>query len=101
MSAILSGLTAFINEQANRTDFWLEAMFGNDVMPFVDAHGMVIKNMKEDTRKLPLLSGTVSIADGAACSDDFDNGNDTTITQSSVTAKKGLIQDSFCPHGES
>lgn len=100
MANTFSGLTAFVNEQRNRTDFWLEALFANDVMPFVDSVGTVIPNVKEDTFTLPLLSGTVGIADGAACSDDFDNGNDTTITQSTVTLKKGLIQDSFCPHGE-
>jgi len=99
MANNFSGLTAFVNEQ-RRTDFWTEALYNNDVMPFFDAVGTVVPNVKENTFTFPRLSGTVSIADGAACSDDFDNGNDTTITQTTITLKKGLIQDSFCPHGE-
>lgn len=99
MANNFSGLTAFVNEQ-RRTDFWTEALHNNDVMPFFDAVGTVVPSVKENTFTFPRLSGTVSIADGAACSDDFDNGNDTTITQTTITLKKGLIQDSFCPHGE-
>ncbi len=99
MANTFSGLTAFVNEQ-RRTDFWTEALFANDVMPFVNAVGTAVPNVKENTFTFPRLSGTVAIADGAACSDDFDNGNDTTITQTTITLKKGLVQDSFCPHGE-
>ena len=100
MSNIFTGLTAFVNEQRFRTDFWTEALYGNDVAPFISAVGMTAPGVKENTFTFPKLSGTVSIADGAACSDDFDNGNDTTISQTSITLKKFLIQDSFCPHSE-
>jgi len=101
MAQTFSGLTAYMEEQKNRTDFLLDALFGNDVLPFVKSVGTVITDMKEMTRALPTLTSTVGIADGAACSDDFDNGNDTTIGQTTITAKKALIQESYCAHGES
>lgn len=99
MANDLSALTAFVNEQ-RRTDFWTEALYGNDVMPFMNAVGTVIPNVKENTFTLPNLSGVATIADGAACDSDFDKGNDNTITQSTITLVKGLVQDAFCPHGE-
>lgn len=101
MANDLSALTAFINEQRNRTDFWMDALFApNSAASFARAVGMVIPNVKENEFKLPMLTSTVGIQSGNDCSDDFDNGNDSTITQSSVTLTKGLIADSFCPHGE-
>ena len=101
MANDLSALTAFVNEQRNRTDFWMDALFpGGSAASYARSVGMVIPNVKENEFKLPLMSGTVGIAAGDNCSDDFDNGNDASITQSTVTLKKGLIQDSICPHGE-
>lgn len=99
MANNFSGITAWVNER-RRTDFWVEALSGNDAMPFVQAVGDVIPNVKENTFTLKRLSGSVTFADGAACSDDFDNGNDTTITQTTMTLVKILAQDSFCMHGE-
>lgn len=99
MANNFSGITTYVNE-LRRTDFWLEALSGNDVMPFVEAVGDVIPNVKENSFTLKRLSGTVTFADGAACSDDFDNGNDTTITQTTINLVKLLAQDSFCMHGE-
>lgn len=101
MANDLSGLTAFINEQRNRTDFWMDSLFGNDAAAYARAVGMVIPNVKEDTFKLPKITSAVNIQSGNNCSSDFDNDNDTTITQSTVSLVKGLIQDSICPHGES
>lgn len=99
MANNFSGITTYVNE-LRRTEFWLEALSGNDVMPFVEAVGDVIPNVKENSFTLKRLSGTVTFADGAACSDDFDNGNDTTITQTTINLVKLLAQDSFCMHGE-
>lgn len=101
MAQTFSGLTAYMEEQKNRTDFLLDSLLGNDVMPLVRAAGMFIGNMKENTRALPTLTGTVTIADGATCSTDFDNGNDTAIGQTTLTATKALIQEEYCAHGES
>jgi len=101
MAQNFSGLTAYMEEQKNRTDFLLDALLGNDVLPFVRATGTFITDMKEMTRALPTLTGTVGIADGATCSDDFDNGNDTTIGQTTLSVKKALIQEEYCAHGES
>lgn len=100
MANTFSGLTAFINEQRFRSDFWTEALYSSDIMPFMDSVGMVAPGVKEDTFKFPTLSGTVVIADGATCTDTFDHNNDTTIAQTSITLKKGMASDSFCPHGE-
>lgn len=99
MANNFSGITTYVNE-LRRTDFWLEALSGNDVMPFVEAVGDVIPNVKENSFTLKRLSGSVTFADGAACSDDFDSGNDTTITQTTISLVKLLAQDSFCMHGE-
>lgn len=101
MSQTFTGLTAYMEEQKNRTDFLLDSLFGNDVLPFIKSTGMFITDMKEMTRALPTLSGTVGIDDGATCSDDYNRGNDTTIGQTTITAKKALLQDEFCAHGES
>lgn len=94
------GLSAFTDEQSNREQFWLDALFpGNGAADFARAVGMVIPDLKVP-RALPKLTTVVGFADGAACSDDFDNGNDSTITQSTITPYKALAQDSWCPHGE-
>ena len=100
MANLFSGLTAFTDEQSNREQFWLDALFpGNGAADFARAVGMVIPDLKVP-RALPKLTTVVGFADGAACSDDFDNGNDSTITQSTITPYKALAQDSWCPHGE-
>lgn len=101
MALSFSGLTAYVNEADNRTNFWTEALHSNDVMPFVSAVGSVFPNVKENTIALPTLSGVATIADGAACAGtDFDDGNDVTMGQTTITLKKGVVKDSFCPHGE-
>lgn len=99
MANTFTDVTAWVNEQ-RRTDFWVEALSGNDVMPFAQTFGDVIPNVKEDSFTLKRLSGSVTFAPGNACSDDFDNGHDTEITDSVVTLVKLLAQDSFCMHGE-
>lgn len=100
MANTFSGLTAYVEEQRFALDFFTEAIEKNTVIPFIQEVGMLIPGVKENTIKLPNLTSAVGIADGAACSDDFDNGNDTTISQSSITLTKGLIQDSLCIHSE-
>mgnify|MGYP006347952241 FL=1 len=101
MAQTFNGLTAYMEEQKNRTDFLLDALLGNDVLPFIRAAGTFIPDMKEMTRALPTLTGTVGIQDGASCSDDFDNSNDTTIGQTTLTVKKARLQEEYCAHGES
>ena len=98
MANTFSGLIAYIEERRYGNDFYTPALQQNDVLPFVQSVGMFLPNVKEDTIKLPNLSATVGIASGATCVDDFDNGNDTTITQSSISLVKGIITDSICPH---
>lgn len=100
MANLFSGLTAFVQEERFALDFYTQAVEKNTVLPYVQEVGMFIPGVKENTIKLPNLSAAVGIADGAACSDDFDNGNDTTMTQSTVSLVKGLIQDSICIHSE-
>ncbi|HRT53692.1 MAG TPA: hypothetical protein P5291_06395 [Flavobacteriales bacterium] len=100
MANLFSGLSAFTDEQSNREQFWLDALFpGNGAADFARAVGMVIPDLKVP-RALPKLTTVVGFADGAVCSDDFDNGNDSTISQSTITPYKALAQDSWCPHGE-
>lgn len=101
MANTFSGLTAFVQEQQFVLDFYTQAVQQNDVLPFVQNVGLFIPGVKENTIKLPNLSATAGIADGAACAGtSFDDGNDTTITQSSVTLTKGVVKDSFCIHSE-
>ena len=101
MANQFTGLTAFVQEERFALDFYTQAVQQNDVLPFVSQVGMFIPGVKEDTIKLPNLSAVVGIADGAACAGtDFDDGNDTTITQSSVSLTKGVVKDSFCIHSE-
>lgn len=96
-----SGLTAFVQEERFVLDFYTQAVQENDVLPFVQKAGLFIPGVKEDTIKLPNLSAVAGIADGAICSGtDFDDGNDTTITQSSISQVKGIVKDSICIHTE-
>lgn len=97
MANAFSGLTAFVNEQRFAQLFWLDSLLNNDVMPYLNKYGMVASGVKENTFTLQQLSATVSIEDGTGCSDDFSNGNDTTITQRQINLKVGRIKDSFCP----
>jgi hypothetical protein len=83
----------------SRLDFYLDAVASNDVLPFVRQYGQVITGVKADTIKLPKLSTSVTIADGAACFTDIDGDNDSTISQSSITLSKGLVRDQICVHG--
>ena len=100
MANLFSGLSAFTDEQSNREQFWLDALFpGNGAADFARAVGMVIPDLKVP-RALPKLTTVVGFSDGAVCSDDFENDNDSTITQSTITPYKALAQDSWCPHGE-
>ena len=101
MANTFTGLTAFVQEERFVLDFFTQAVQKNDVMPFVQTNGLFIPAVKEDTIKLPNLSAVAGIADGAACAGtDFDDGNDTTITQSSVSLTKGIVKDSICIHSE-
>jgi len=100
MANLFSGLTAYVEEGRFALDFFTEAVEKNTVIPYIQEVGLLLPGVKENTIKLPKLSAAVGIADGAACSDDFDNGNDTTLSQSTVTLTKGLIQDSICIHSE-
>lgn len=98
MANTFSGLTAFVNEERFRNAFWTEALMSNDVMPFVNAVGMPLPNVKENTIALPTLSAVVGIADGSTCNSDFSNNNNTTIGHTTITLTKGIIPDSICPH---
>lgn len=100
MANAFSGLTAFVNEQRFANLFWRDSLLGNDVLPYLQQYGMVVPGVKENTFTLQQLSATVGIETGVGCSDDFDNGNDTTITQRSITLTKGRIKDSICPHDD-
>jgi hypothetical protein len=101
MANSFNSLTAFVQEERFALDFYTKAVQDNDVLPFVQSVGLFIPGVKEDTIKLPNLSAVAGIADGAACAGtDFDDGNDTTISQSSVTLTKGIVKDSICIHSE-
>lgn len=101
MANTFSGLTAFVQEERFALDFYTQAVEKNTVLPFVQEVGLFIPGVKEDTIKLPNLSAVVGIGDGAACAGtDFDDGNDTTMTQSSISLVKGVIKDSICIHSE-
>ena len=100
MANSFSGLTAFVNEQRFANKFWLDSLLKNDALPYLQQYGMVASGVKENTFTLQQLSATVGIETGVGCSDDFDNGNDTTITQRSITLTKGRIKDSICPHDD-
>jgi hypothetical protein len=97
MALVYSGLSNWTDE--SRLDFYLDAVASNDVLPFVRQYGQVITGVKADTIKLPKLSTSVTIADGAACFTDIDGNNDSTISQSSITLSKGLVRDQICVHG--
>lgn len=101
MANAFSGLTAFVQEERFALDFYTKVVQDNDVLQFVQSAGLFIPGVKEDTIKLPNLTAVAGIADGAACAGtDFDDGNDTTISQSSVTLTKGVVKDSICIHSE-
>lgn len=96
MAVSFSGLSALPDE--SRLAFFTDAIAANDVLPFVSQFGDYITGVKADSYKLRRLSSTVTIADGAACITDFDKGNDSTISERTITLKKGFIGDEICPH---
>ncbi len=96
MSVAFSGLTALPDE--SRLAFFLDAIASNDVLPFVKKYGDYIPGVKADSYKLRRLSTTLTIADGSTCFTDPDGGNDSTISERTLTMKKGLIRDTICPH---
>ncbi len=100
MANTFSGLTEFVNEQRFARLFWTDSLLSNDVTPYISQYGMMATGVKENKFTLQQLSATVAIEDGTGCSDDFDNGNDTTITQKVIELKVGRIKDSFCPRDD-
>ena len=97
MAVNFSGLTNWVDE--TRLDFYMDAIAANDVLPYARKYGQVFTGVKADTLKLPKLTTSVTIADGDACFTNIDGNNDTTISQSSITLKKGLVRDQICVHG--
>ncbi len=99
MANTFSGLTAFVNEQRFGRAFWTEALMSNDVMPFVNAFGLAVPGVKENTFDLHKLSATVGISSGATCVGDLNLGNDSTLSKgTTITLVKGFIGDEICPH---
>jgi len=96
MAVTHSGLSALPDE--TRLTFFTDAIAANDVLPFVKKYGDFIQNVKADSFKLRRLSSTVTIADGSTCVTDFNKGNDSTITDRTLTLAKGFIGDEICPH---
>jgi hypothetical protein len=96
MAVSFSGLSALADE--TRLAFFTDAIAANDVLPFVRQYGDFIPNVKADTYKLRRLSTSLTIADGSNCFTSADGNNDNTISERSISLKKGLIRDEICPH---
>lgn len=96
MAVTHSGLSALPDE--TRLAFFTDAIAANDVLPFVKKYGDFIPNVKADSFKLRRLTSTVTISDGSTCVTDFNLGNDSTLTDRTLTLKKGFIGDEICPH---
>jgi hypothetical protein len=97
MAVAFSGLSAWSDE--TKLNFYLDSIASNDVLPYLRKYGNVFTNVKADTLKLPKMTTSITIADGDACFTDIDGNNDTTISQTSITLKKGLVRDQICVHG--
>jgi len=97
MALAYSGLTQWVDE--SRLDFYTDAIAANDVLPFVRKYGTVITGVKADSIKLPNITTSITIADGTTCFTDIDGNNDSTISQSTINLKKGLVRDQICVHG--
>lgn len=96
MAVTHSSLSALPDE--TRMTFFLDAIASNDVFPFVNKYGDYIQGVKADSYKLRRLSSTVTISDGSTCVTDFNKGNDSTISERTLTLAKGFIGDEICPH---
>ena len=95
MAVSFSELSALPDE--TRLTFFTDAIAANDVLPFVRSYGDYITGVKADSYKLRRLSTSLTIADGSNCFTDPDGNNDSTISERSITLKKGLIRDVICP----
>lgn len=95
MAISFSGLSALPDE--TRLAFFTDAIAANDVLPFVKSYGDFIPGVKADSYKLRRLSTSLTIADGSTCFTDPDGNNDSTITERTLTLKKGLLRDTICP----
>lgn len=91
-----SNVEAYVDE--NSLDFYKQAIMPNDVMSFVNQYGYLRTGVKANSFKLPSLSSAVGIKSGDTCQTDFDNGNDTTIDQTTISMTKGFIGDEICIH---
>jgi len=98
MANIFSGLTAYVEEKRYGLDFYTQAVQRNDLFPFITTVQGFFPGVKEDTIKLPNLRAVAGISSGSNCVTNFDLGNDTTITQSTISLVKGFVGDEFCPH---
>lgn len=97
MAVSFSGVSNWTDE--TRLDFYMDAIASNDVLPYARKYGQVFTGVKADTLKLPKMTTSITIADGDACFTNIDGNNDTTISQSTITLKKGLVRDQICVHG--
>lgn len=91
-----SNVEAYVDE--NSLDFYKQAIMPNDVSSFVSQVGYLRTGVKANSFKMPKLSSTVGIKSGDTCQTDFDNGNDSTVDQSTINMTKGFIGDEICIH---
>ena len=61
----LSALTALVNETEFGTLFYKEPIMNNNTFTTTTQYGTVLTNAKNDTYKLPTISATATLKDGA------------------------------------
>lgn len=95
-----SELNAFLDDKSQAANFYTEATMSNDMLPWLRRVGGGPYITKADTLLLPTLDSTVIVQSGDTCTDDFDNGNDSTIGGKEIALKKAFIGDTICAHDD-
>lgn len=90
----LSGISEFVNETREGTNFWTESLMQNDTFTFCQQYGTVFTGMKNSQYKLPTLDGTATLKDGEECG--FTPTDQSTITQTDLFMKSLTVQGQFC-----
>lgn len=94
MAINFSGVNAWVDETTKAADFYVEAVMGNGVVPWLRETGDLLTGVKANSIKLPLLTADVTMQDGDNCA--FNDSGSTTISQATLNMKNLKFQSTLC-----
>lgn len=91
----LAGLTALVNETEFGFNFYQAAVMSNDTFAFASQYGTVLTGAKNDTYKLPTMTGTATAQDGDGCGQN--SVDQITPAQTTLNMVNIKFEGQFCP----